>query len=83
MDGRFEAGNKRGVRFGAMPEALRCKATTRASKRAGDPCQCRNAAIKGKGLCRMHGGHGRVRKAPTRAGLLRLAARLRGEGYSR
>ena len=42
----------RASRLSNLRAALRCSATTRAGK------SCRSAAVKGKRVCRMHGGKG-------------------------
>ena len=61
-----------GIRLGDVPDQFRCTAK---AKTTGQRCQ--NPRVKGKGTCRMH--RGSPGKKPTRAKVLRQAARLRGE----
>jgi hypothetical protein len=60
-----------GIRAGSVPAKFLCTAK---SKRTGKGCQC--PRVKGQKVCRHHGAQG---LKPTRAKLLRAAARLRGE----
>ena len=69
---RFPKGNAHGIRLGSIPEAFRCRAT---SKGTGRPCQC--VAVKGRGLCKHHGGK-RQGDMPSPHKLKRLAAILNG-----
>ena len=59
-----------GVRLGNVPDAFRCKAT---SKLSGKRCRC--MAATGQGVCRHHGAKG---LKPTQAGMVRMAKQQRG-----
>jgi len=59
-----------GIRLGSVPDRWRCRAK---AKSTGERCQC--LAVKGRATCRHHGSGSKK----TRAGMLRMAARLRGE----
>jgi hypothetical protein len=61
-----------GIRTGNVPDEFRCTARARVS--GGERCRC--VAVKGKGVCRHHGGGG---KKLSLAKMYRMAARLRGE----
>jgi hypothetical protein len=60
-----------GMKFGSLPDHCRCTAK---AKSTGE--RCKDMKVKGQTVCRRHGA--KSLKA-TRAKMLRLAARLRGE----
>jgi hypothetical protein len=60
-----------GMKFGNLPDHCRCTAT---AKSTGE--RCRDMRVSGQKVCRRHGAKG---LKPTRAKMLRLAARLGGE----
>lgn len=60
-----------GHRFGNVPDHARCTAHAKSTGK-----RCENFRVIGQKVCKNHGARG---LKPTRAKMLRLAARLRGE----